>query len=134
VRSRCFDHPTQFEFKGKMIRVPAGRVHGLQSEIDPSTRAWTAGLYEEGARGWLQDLKENEPARKAYKAGDWNRMRVECRGDQIRTWLNEVPAATLKDDRVMAGFIGLQVHGIKEPREAEVRFRNLRLKELQGTP
>lgn len=111
--------------------MPAGRVHGLQVEIDPSDRAWTAGVYEEGVRGWLNDLKINEPARKAFKAGDWNRLRVECRGESIRTWLNDVAAADLKDDRVASGFIGLQVHGVGK-REAikEVRFRNIRLKEL----
>src|SRR5258708_31565174 len=27
-----------------------GRVHGYQVEIDPSPRAWTGGLYDEGRR------------------------------------------------------------------------------------
>ena len=131
VRSHCFDEPTVIPGKDKEFKVPAGRVHGLQVEIDPSDRAWTAGVYEEGVRGWLNDLKINEPERKAFKAGDWNRLRVECRGESIRTWLNDVAAADLKDDRVASGFIGLQVHGVGK-REAikEVRFRNIRLKEL----
>ena len=29
-----------------------GRVHGYQVEIDPSLRAWTAGIYDEARRGW----------------------------------------------------------------------------------
>src|SRR5690606_38279078 len=30
-----------------------GRVHGYQFEIDPSSRAWTGGIYDEARRGWL---------------------------------------------------------------------------------
>jgi hypothetical protein len=132
IRSHCFDDPTSFEWQGKTIKVPAGRVHGLQVEIDPSARAWTAGVYEEGARGWLNDLKTNEPARKAFKSGDWNKVRVECRGDSIKTWLNEVSAADLHDSRVPSGFIGLQVHNVgKTGKVMEVRFRGLRIKELE---
>jgi hypothetical protein len=131
IRSHCFDEPTEIEWQGKKIKVPAGRVHGLQVEIDPSARAWTAGVYEEGARGWLNDLKNDETARKAFKAGEWNRFHIECRGDSIKTWLNDVPAADLKDNRVTSGFIALQVHGVGgNEKPLQVRFRNIRLKEL----
>jgi type 1 glutamine amidotransferase len=132
IRSHCFDEPTEFEWDGKKMKVPAGRVHGLQVEIDPSSRAWTGGVYEEGARGWLNDLKNNEAARKAFQAGEWNKFRIECRGEPIKTWLNDVAAADLKDSRVRSGFIGLQVHGVGANEKAlEVRFRNIRLRELQ---
>jgi len=30
-----------------------GRVHGYQCEVDPSDRAWSAGIYDEARRGWL---------------------------------------------------------------------------------
>ena len=30
-----------------------GRVHGYQFEIDPSPRAWSAGIYDEARDGWL---------------------------------------------------------------------------------
>src|ERR1043165_7726506 len=52
IRSHCFDEPTKVESGGKEIRIPAGRVHGYQVEIDPSERAWTGGLYDEGRRGF----------------------------------------------------------------------------------
>ena len=29
-----------------------GRVHGYQYEIDPSPRAWSGGVYDEGRRDW----------------------------------------------------------------------------------
>lgn len=131
VRSECFDEAKTVELDGKTFRIPAGRVHGYQIEIDPSERAWTGGIYDEGRRGWLKDLKDNEAARNAYKANTWNRLRIECRGDVIKTWLNDVPAAELKDGVTPSGFIALQVHGIGESQaKLEVRWRNLRLQEL----
>jgi hypothetical protein len=131
VRSQALDKPTTIEWKERQIKVPAGRVHGLQVEIDPSARAWTAGVQEEGARAWLNDLKNNEAARQAFKKEDWNQLRIECQGDSIKTWLNKVPAADLHDSRVSAGFIAFQVHGVgRNTKTLEVRFRNARVKEL----
>jgi len=108
-----------------------GVVHGYQVEIDPSARAWTGGIYDESRRGWLKDLKANEPARKAFKAGEWNHFRIEARGDSIKTWLNGVPAADLKDDKTLRGFIALQVHGGKTA-GLEVRWRQIRLQDLDA--
>jgi hypothetical protein len=42
-----------------------GRVHGYQSEIDPAPRAWSAGIYDEGRRGWLYSLDNNPNAKKS---------------------------------------------------------------------
>jgi hypothetical protein len=132
IRSQYFHEPKMIELGGKKIKIPAGRVHGYQVEIDPSARAWTAGIYDEGRRGWLYDLKKNIPARKAFRPNDWNKLRIECKGDSIKTWLNGVPAADLSDSVTPSGFIGLQVHGVGDKTEPmEVRFRNLRLKELK---
>jgi len=131
VRSEVFDQAKTIEVAGKPIKVPADRVHGYQIEIDPSERAWTGGIYDEGRRGWLKDLKDNEPARRAFRANAWNRFRIECQGDTIKTWLNGVLAAEIKDGLTPSGLIGLQVHGIgKEPKPLEVRWRNLRLREI----
>jgi 3-keto-disaccharide hydrolase len=131
IRSQVFDEATESERNGKKRNIPAGRVHGYQVEIDPSDRAWSGGIYDEARRGWLNDLKDNESAQKAFKPGDWNKFRVECRGDSIKTWINGVPAADLKDDMTPKGLIALQVHGVggeTEPRE--VRWRNIQIQEL----
>ena len=131
IRSHVYDKPTEFEWKGEKKKIPADRVHGLQVEIDPSDRAWSGGIYEEGRRGWLNDLKANEQARKAYKKEEWNHYRIEAKGDSIKTWINGVPAADLKDSLAMSGIIAFQVHGVGKRAEVlEVRFRNARLKEL----
>lgn len=132
VRSQCFDEAKKLELGGKTIQVAAGRVHGYQVEIDPSARAWTGGIYDEGRRGWLADLKDNEPARKAFQPSAWNKFRIECRGDSIRTFLNGVAAAELKDSVTPRGFIALQVHGVgKRETPLEVRWRNVRIQELK---
>ena len=108
-----------------------GRVFGYQVEIDPSERAYTGGIYDEGRRKWLKDLKDNEPARKAFKAKDWNHFRIACTGDSIKVWLNDVPAAEISDSVTPKGFIALQVHGVgKKEDPLEVRWKNIRLKEL----
>ena len=143
VRSNAYKEAREIDRgNGKKRKVPAGRVHGYQVEIDPNQpqRMWTGGVYDEARRGWLypglhggDKAKFTKQGQRLYKAGDWNRVRVECRGDQIRTWLNGGLRADFKDALTPKGFIGLQVHGIGGKKElvgATIRWRNLRIKEL----
>lgn len=107
-----------------------GRVHGYQIEIDPSERAWSAGIYDEARRGWLNPLVDNPEAQKAFKQGDWNHYRIEAIGDTLQTWINGgVPAANLIDDKTASGFIGLQVHSIPKKNKAgtEIMWRNIKI-------
>ena len=106
-----------------------GRVHGYQVEIDPSKRAWSAGIYDEARRGWLNTLEDNKNAQKAFKQNDWNHYRIEAIGDTLKTWINGVPAAYLIDDKTASGFIGLQVHGIgKNHKEGtEIIWKNVKI-------
>ena len=134
IRSEVYDKPTVVEINGKKRKFPADRVHGYQVEIDPSARAWTGGIYDEARRGWLNNLAKNEPARKAFKQNEWNKFRIVCRGDSIKTWLNDVPAADLKDSLTPRGFIALQVHGVGKDKNKvgkQVRWRNIRIQELK---
>lgn len=133
-RSNYYTQETEVEIAGKKKKFPADRVHGYQFEIDPSPRAYTGGVYDEGRRGWLFDLKDNEAARKAFKQGEWNQARIECKGDSIKTFINGVPAADFTDGMTAEGVIALQVHGIGKKTEAvgkEVMWRNIRIKELK---
>ncbi|MGB5820299.1 MAG: DUF1080 domain-containing protein [Saonia sp.] len=106
-----------------------GRVHGYQIEIDPSERAWSAGIYDEARRGWLSPLDGNPQAQKAFKQNDWNHYRIEAIGDTLKTWINDVPASYLIDDKTANGFIGLQVHSIdKDKKEGtEIIWKNIRI-------
>ncbi len=104
-------------------------VNGYQVEIDPTPRAFSGGIYDEQRRRWMYPLSRNEKGRRAFRNGQWNRFRVEAIGDSIRVWLNGVQTADLVDDMTANGFIGLQVHSIKEPEQAgrTVRWRNIRI-------
>jgi len=106
-----------------------GRVHGYQIEIDPSDRAWSAGIYDEGRRGWLVTLEDNPAAQKAFKQNDWNHYRIEAMGDTIQTWINGVPAAHLVDDKTASGFIALQVHSIGDDQKegTEIAWKNVKI-------
>ncbi|WP_299163734.1 DUF1080 domain-containing protein [uncultured Eudoraea sp.] len=106
-----------------------GRVHGYQIEIDPSDRAWSAGIYDEARRGWLNTMDNNPKAQQAFKQNDWNHYRIEAIGDTLKTWINDVPAAYLIDDKTSSGFIGLQVHSIgKDQKEGtEIQWKNIRI-------
>lgn len=117
IRSNSFPH------------YKAGRVHGYQVEIDPSKRAWSGGIYDEGRRKWLVTLKDNPNAQKAFKQNEWNTYRIEAIGDTIKTWINDVPAAHLIDEMTASGFIGLQVHSIKEVKKegTEIKWKNIRI-------
>lgn len=106
-----------------------GRVHGYQVEIDPSPRKWSGGIYEEGRRGWLYNLENNRKGQNAFKNGEWNKYRIEAIGPKLRTWINGVPCANLRDSLTAEGFIALQVHSIDKEEKAgkTVRWRNIRI-------
>lgn len=120
-----------------------GRVHGYQVELEQEeqVRDWSGGIYDEARRGWLDPMKDDEAAGKAFgevgvkiwKEGAWNKIRVEAKGDSIRTWVNGEARADLKDDMTPKGFIALQVHGVGDKKEPmSVKWRNIRIQELDG--
>jgi len=106
-----------------------GRVHGYQVEIDPSDRKWSGGLYDEARRGWLYPLDINPAGQNAFKKDTWNKYRVECIGNSIRTWVNGVPTANVIDAMTPTGFIALQVHQIYKGDQPgkKIRWRNIRI-------
>ncbi len=106
-----------------------GRVHGYQIEIDPSDRAWSGGIYDEGRRGWLVNLEDNPQGQQAFKQNEWNHYRIEAIGDTLKTWVNGVPTAHLIDGKTSSGFIALQVHSIGKDQEAgtEIVWRNINI-------
>jgi hypothetical protein len=108
-----------------------GRVHGYQYEIDTAPRGWSAGVYDEAtSRLWIYPLTYNQPARTAYRGGEWNSARIEAIGGSIRTWLNGVECSSFLDDVYASGFIALQVHSIGQSAELDgktISWRNIRI-------
>jgi Domain of Unknown Function (DUF1080). len=106
-----------------------GKVYGYQYELDPSSRKWTGGIYDEGRRDWLYPLSLNHDAQNAFRLGEYNKIKIECFGHTIRTWVNGQPAAMLIDTFDKKGFVGLQVHAVSKAEDAgkKVYFKNIRL-------
>lgn len=153
------DFVLEFEFKGhpelnsgvqvrsnSLPNYKDGRVHGYQVELEQENRDryWSAGIYDEGRRGWIYPTKAEAPAseaqreafaeqgKKLWKMGDWNHVKVEAKGDRIKTWLNGELRTDLRDDMTARGFIGLQVHGVGDKKEPmTVMWRNIRIQELE---
>ncbi len=147
-RSRALEKESEFTGSdGKKKKVPAGRVHGYQAEIDTDPknvkkaevgpRMWSAGLYEEGRRGWIfpgfgggDEQAFSKQGQQLTKIGEWNRVKIEANGNRIRTWFNGVERVDARDDGYKTGFIAFQVHGIgKDASKAgtTVQWRNISL-------
>ena len=106
------------------------RIYGYQVEIDPSGRGYTGGIYDEARRGWIYPLHYNDPARSLHKISEWNTMRIEAIGDELRTFINGKSAAYLIDSVDQSGLICLQVHAIPDELKGKsVKWRNIRVKE-----
>jgi hypothetical protein len=102
-------------------------------------------MYEEGRRSWFVPEKNNgEPQKEfaakhagKFKLGEWNKVRIEARGNRITTFLNGQPMVDWvdkdEDARIKRGFFGMQVHSTrnKELFGKEVAFRNLRVQRLE---
>lgn len=131
------------QFRSVPADEKVNRVHGYQYEIDPNPRALTGGIYEEGRRGWMSPSdNKGEPAKEfakkhahLLKIGEWNTLKIEARGDAVRTWLNGTPVVDFRDfgdNRVKKGFIALQIHRTNDAKlyGRVCMFRNLRVQKL----
>lgn len=145
-------------FRSRPADASVKRLYGTQYEIDPTPRALTGGVQEEGGSVrrdptkagtnptsfWLAPKKSSGPPLAAWNKehGDqfkpapaWNTMRIECRGSHVKTWLNGHLLADFEDSSELAiprGFFGLQVHATKEAKlfNRATAFRNLRVQRL----
>ena len=114
-----------------------GKVYGYQYELDPSSRRWTAGIYDEGRRDWLYPLSLHSSAQNAFKLNAWNKVKIECIGNETKTWINDVPAAYMVDTMDKSGVIALQVHSIGDNEKLvgeKIYWKNIRIKTGDITP
>ena len=113
--------------------IPKDRVHGYQVEIAGAEVGTSGGIYDEARRAMIEAwwIKKGTKASKAFKDGQWNKYRIECKGQSIKTWVNGIPTADIKDAMTASGIIGLQVHSVGDDVPTlEVRWKNIRLLEL----
>ena len=134
IRSHQYAGDTEVQTAGNQGPVTrthkAGRVHGLQVEIANEASGVAGGIYDEAGRGWVDNIKDDPAASKAFKDNQWNRYRIEANGDSIKTFVNGVPCADLRDSSDLTGFIAFQVHQFKGEEPAQVRWRNIWIKDL----
>ena len=66
----------------------------------------------------------------SFKAGVYNKVRIECIGNEIKTWINGLPAAYVIDDVDRSGLIALQVHAINNDASVgkKIYWKNIRIK------
>jgi hypothetical protein len=118
---------------GVMFRchVEKNKVFGYQAECDPTDRAWTGGLYDEGRRKWLFPKTEERGKTKLVQApkGEWISYKIKCVGDHLQIFINGKQTVDYKDDVDAKGYLGLQHHGEKGQ---TYRFRNIRIKEIKA--
>lgn len=120
-------------FDGKQTvarKQPAGRVYGYQVEVANEKSGASGGIYDEARRGWLHNIASDPTASKAFKDNQWNKYRVEAKGDRMRVFINGIPCADVTDPLDQTGFIALQVHSFKGEKPAQVRWRNIRIQDL----
>lgn len=107
-----------------------GKVYGYQFELDPSSRKWSGGVYDEGRREWLYPGSLNSKAQTLFKTGVFHKIKIECTGPVIKTWLDGVAIAYVVDTLTKNdGLIGLQVHSINKPEQAGIKlyWKNIRI-------
>ena len=82
---------TSREGKQRTRTIPADRVYGYQVEIASEKGGQSGRIYDEARRAFMFTESRTDPdAYIAFKDGKWNKFRVECKGNRIRTWINEI--------------------------------------------
>jgi hypothetical protein len=113
-----------------------GRVHGYQVEIDPSSRKWSGGIYDEARRGWLYPMELNPKNKISFATGQWYHYRVECMGTDVKTFINGKAMGHVVDDVSPTGFFALQVHSVGKEAEAgrAIHWKNIRIQTANLKP
>ena len=132
IRSQC----KELTEKEKKRGDKHGRVNGPQVEIEATKDkgAESGYIYGEACGGWMTP-KEDLVPHTHFKNGEWNQYRIIAKGPRIQTWVNGTQVSNLTDKEKYKshpkGFIGLQVHSIKNGGPYEVAWKNIKIKELK---
>jgi len=109
----------------RSVPLSNGEMRGYQADIGAG---WWGKLYEESARGLL----ENNDAERHAKKDEWNRYQIVAVGSRVQTFINGELCVD-RDDPAAArsGVLALQLHS---GGPTEVRFRNLKVTLLEPNP
>jgi hypothetical protein len=116
---------------GVMLREPELQVQfGVSRSLK---RDMTGSFYVSKTsfqpKAGYPDAGQAKNVEKLFKDGDWNKFRIEAKGDTFTVWLNGEQVGQFTDAHYPGGApIGLQVHpGLT----MKVEFRNVRVKVLE---
>lgn len=111
---------------GVMMREPEIQVQfGISRSLKKDmTGAFYLAKHPINPKVGYPEAGHTKGIEKIFKADDWNKFRIEARGDTFTVWLNGEQISQYTDARYAGGApIGLQVHpGLK----MKVEFRNIR--------
>jgi len=112
---------------GIMLREPELQLQiGISRSLktDMTCSFYTNGKEKYPKPGQAKDLE------KYLKPGDWNKIRLQAKGDTFIVWLNDKKVTEYKDSRFPnSSPIGLQIHpGLK----MKIEFRNIKAKDLDA--
>lgn len=114
--------------KGKKVKE---EVYGPQAEMEglKQGRGWSGGIYGQACGGYFYPLwlDAHKDARAALKKDDYNRITIKAEGNNVKTWINGIPASNWDTEEYMKGFFGLQIHSGSK---GTVEFKNIKVKEL----
>ncbi len=110
----------------QMMHENAGDFWCIQEDIKVDNMVERRGPKEEwgvseGKRRRIKNLTDGSE----NPVGEWNRMVIECRGDEIKVWVNDELVNHGYDCTATEGQIAVQAEG------AEVEFRKLELTKLK---
>jgi hypothetical protein len=107
-----------------------GRIYGYQYDFDASARKWAGGIYDEGRRNWIYPVSYNPKGQVLFTPNVFHKVRIECIGNTVKTWLDNTPVSYLVDSLTTnEGILALQVHSISKPEHAGIKiyWKNIRI-------
>lgn len=118
-----------------------GPVEGPQVDLACKAKGTTVSgnVFGQSWGEWLTP-KDDRKKHSLMKPDAWNEVRILAQGNQVTTWINgeKVIVTTIPEDRHQTnakGFIGLQLHGIKEGQGPfKAAWRNIRIRNLGAAP
>lgn len=136
VRNRVFDTLMTYPgIAGQTSNVLENHIHGYQISIDPQKPRSIGSIHEMGMRGLLKDAAASPERSTAFKPDQWNHYQVECRGNSIKTWLNDILVSDLQDNGLPSGFIAIQFPSSSNHASQlnkTIRWKNIRLTPLKA--
>jgi hypothetical protein len=110
-----------FLFRKPELQLQIGVSRSLKTDL-------TGSFYVGGKQDPYPQAGRAAEAAKLIKPGEWNKLKLEVRGDTAKTWINGTKASEYTDPKFKdAAPIGLQIHS-KLPMKVE--FRSIRIQEL----